>query len=139
MMQIIKKVVVKQILTENSKTKLKQQFLSKQYQLDKEIKQLEFVLHKKLRENRNNVNYQNSLKEGFRKEVAKRKERLRLLELKLAQLDELPLGSEINEGTVQMIETVKEGDDWEQILKGTEIVIKDGIVHEIRQGGMEDE
>lgn len=139
MVKIIKKVVVKQILTEKSKTKLKEQFLSKQYHLNKEIQQLEFVLHKKLKENKGNFNYQKSLKESFQREVSKRKEQIRLLELKLAQLDELPLGSELKEGTVQMIETVKEGDNWEKILKGTEIVIKDGIIHEIRQGGMENE
>ncbi|QKS71461.1 YlqD family protein [Paenalkalicoccus suaedae] len=138
-MEIIKKVVVKQILTEDSRTKLKEQFLSRQYQLTKELKQLEFVLHKKMKEN-TDPNYQKSLKESFNKEVAKRKERIRQLELKLGQLDELEIGAELREGTIQMIEKVEEGDNWEDILKGTEIVIKDGIVHELRDGGgMEDE
>ncbi|MDG5788215.1 YlqD family protein [Evansella sp. AB-P1] len=138
-MEIIKKVVVKQILTEKSKTRLKEQFLSKQYQLNKEIQQLEFVLHKKLKENKNNLNYQTSLKESFKREVSRRKDRLRQLELKLGQLDELALGAEVREGTIQMIETVEEGDNWEEIMKGTEIVIKDGVVFELRQGGMEDD
>ncbi|ADU30782.1 YlqD family protein [Evansella cellulosilytica] len=138
-MEIIKKVVVKQILTENSRTRLKEQFLSKQYQLNKEIQQLEFVLHKKIKENKNNVKYQTSLKESFNREVLRRKEKSRQLELKLGQLDELELGSELREGTIQMIEQVEEGDNWEELMKGTEIVIKDGVVHEIRQGGMEDD
>ncbi|MFA9557437.1 YlqD family protein [Evansella sp. AB-rgal1] len=138
-MEIIKKVIVKQILTEKSKTRLKEQFLSRQYQLNKEIQQLEFVLHKKLKANKNNVSYQTSLKESFQREVSRRKERLRHLELKLGQLDELELGSEIREGTIQMIEQVEEGDNWEEIMKGTEIVIKDGVVHEIRQGGVEED
>ncbi|WP_096435433.1 YlqD family protein [Alteribacter populi] len=138
-MQIIKKVVVKQILTEDSKTQLKEQFLSKQYQLNKELQQLEFVLHKKLKANKNNVNYQNSLKESFRRELQRRKEKLRQLELKLSQLDELELGSEIREGSIQMIEEVEEGDNWEGIMKGTEIVVKNGVVDEIRKGGMEDD
>lgn len=137
-MQIIKKVVVKQILTENSRDRLKEQFLSRQYQLTKELKQLEFVLHKKMKEN-TSQNYQQSLKASFDKEVAKRKERLRQLELKLGQLDELELGSELREGTIQMIEEVEEGDNWDEVMKGTEIVIKDGLVHELRSGGFEDE
>jgi len=137
-MEIIKKVVVKQILTEKSRTKLKEQFLSRQYQISKELKQLEFVLHKKMKENKS-ANYQTSLKESFNKEVAKRKERLRQFELKLGQLDELDLGAELREGTVQMIEQVEEGDNWEEIMKGTEIVIKDGLVYELRQGGMDDD
>ncbi|MBU9720293.1 MULTISPECIES: YlqD family protein [Bacillaceae] len=138
-MEIIKKVVVKQILTEKSKTRLKEQFLSRQYQLNKEIQQLEFVLHKKLKANKNNLNYQTSLKDSFKREMGRRKDRLRQLELKLGQLDELELGSEVREGTIQMIEQVEEGDNWEEIMKGTEIVIKDGVVYEIRQGGMEDD
>ncbi|ADH99229.1 YlqD family protein [Salisediminibacterium selenitireducens] len=137
-MQIIKKVVVKQILTEDSRDRLKEQFLSRQYQLTKELKQLEFVLHKKMKEN-TSQNYQQSLKASFDKEVAKRKERLRQLELKLGQLDELELGSELREGTIQMIEEVEEGDNWDEVMKGTEIVIKDGLVHELRSGGFEDE
>lgn len=137
-MEIIKKVVVKQILTEESR-RLKEQFVGRQYQLNKEIQRLEFVLHKKLKDNKNNIKYQNSLKESFNREVKRRKDRLRQLELKLGQLDEMDLGSELREGTIQMIEQVAEGDNWEEIMKGTEIVIKDGVVHEIRQGGVEDE
>lgn len=137
-MEIIKKVVVKQILTEESRTKLKEQFLSRQYQISKELKQLEFVLHKKMKENKS-ASYQTSLKESFNKEVAKRKERLRQFELKLGQLDELEIGAELREGTIQMIEQVEEGDNWEEIMKGTEIVIKDGLVYELRHGGMDDD
>ncbi|SDY73154.1 YlqD protein [Evansella caseinilytica] len=138
-MQIIKKVIIKQILTEKSKTRLKEQFLSRQYQLNREIQQLEFVLHKKMKANKNNLSYQTTLKESFGREVQRRKERMRQYELKLGQLDELEIGSELREGTIQMIETVEEGDNWEEMMKGTEIVIKDGVVHEIRQGGMDDE
>lgn len=137
-LEIIKKVVVKQILTEESRTKLKEQFLARQYQITKELKQLEFVLHKKMKEN-TSANYQASLKESFNKETARRKERLRQLELKLGQLDELELGAELREGTIQMIEQVEEGDNWEEIMKGTEIVIKDGVVHELRHGGVHDD
>jgi hypothetical protein len=137
-LEIIKKVVVKQILTDESRTKLKEQFLARQYQITKELKQLEFVLHKKMKEN-TSANYQASLKESFNKETARRKERLRQLELKLGQLDELELGAELREGTIQMIEQVEEGDNWEEIMKGTEIVIKDGMVHELRHGGVQDD
>ncbi|GEL06869.1 YlqD family protein [Salisediminibacterium halotolerans] len=137
-MEIIKKVVVKQVLTEESRDRLKEQFLSRQYKLSTELKQLEFVLHKKLKEN-TDEKYQKSLRQSFDKEVAKRKERLRQLELKLGQLDELELGAELREGTIQMIEQVEEGDNWDEVMKGTEIVIKDGVVNELRQGGMEEE
>ncbi|NJP36378.1 YlqD family protein [Alkalicoccus luteus] len=137
-MEIIKKVVVKQILTEDSRTKLQEQFLSRQYKLNNELKQLEFVLHKKMKEN-NDPKYQKSLQESFNKEVAKRKERIRQIELKLGQLEELEIGAELREGTIQMIEEVAEGDNWDEIMKGTEIVVKDGLVHELRHGGMEDD
>ena len=138
-MEIIKKVVVKQILTDKSKSRLKEQFIGRQYQLNKEIQQLEFVLHKKLKANKNNINYQTSLKESFNREVKRRQDKVRQLELKLGQLDEMNMGAELREGTIQMIESVAEGDNWEEIMKGTEIVIKDGLVHEIRQGGVEDD
>ncbi|PRO65252.1 YlqD family protein [Alkalicoccus urumqiensis] len=137
-MEIIKKVIVKQILTEDSKQKLQEQFLSRQYRLSNELKQLEFVLHKKMKET-TDPKYQRSLQESFNKEVAKRKDRIRQIELKLGQLEELEMGAELREGAIQMIEQVAEGDNWDEIMKGTEIVIKDGVVHELRNGGMEDD
>ncbi|MBB5172102.1 YlqD family protein [Texcoconibacillus texcoconensis] len=138
-MEIIKKVVVKQILTEDSRNKMKEQLLSRQYRLNNEIQQLEFVQQRQMRDTKADSSKQANIQEGFKREMTRRKERLRQIEVQLSQLDDLELGSEVKEGTLQTIENIEEGDDWQGVMGGTEIVIKDGVVHEIRKGGILDD
>jgi hypothetical protein len=44
----------------------------------------------------------------------------------------LPLGSEIKEKEVQALVDVNVGDSWDQITKEQMIIVKDGIIIEIR-------
>jgi F0F1-type ATP synthase membrane subunit b/b' len=53
----------------------------------------------------------------------------------LQQFQQMELGTEIQNMTVETTVEVRVGDDWTKILQGAEIIIKDGIVHEIRQNG----
>ncbi len=134
-MKIIKKVVVKQILTENRKLVLMNDFLSQKKQLEKEIKQLEFQLHKKLKASKNNFEYQNALKSSFHKEIKQRNDKVKMIDFQIVQLDELQIGTEMKEQSIDTLLEVNEGDDWNALMRGTEIIIKDGIVFEIREGG----
>lgn len=54
------------------------------------------------------------------------------MDFQIEQLHMLPLGSELKEKEVQAIIEVKKGTPWEDIEKGKTIIIKDGIVDEIR-------
>lgn len=134
-MKAIKKVVVKQILTENRKQAMLDDFLKQKKQVEKEIKQLEFQLHKKLKASKNNYEYQNALKSSFNKEIKERNDKVKIIDFQIGQLRELEIGTEIKEQTIDTLHEINVGDDWNMFIEGTEIIIKDGIVSEIREGG----
>jgi ElaB/YqjD/DUF883 family membrane-anchored ribosome-binding protein len=53
----------------------------------------------------------------------------------IQQIQQMELGTEVQNMNVETTVDVRVGDDWSKILRGAEIIIKDGIVHEIRRGG----
>jgi YlqD protein len=53
----------------------------------------------------------------------------------IQQIQQMELGTEVPNMNVETTVDVHVGDDWSKILRGAEIIIKDGIVHEIRRGG----
>lgn len=128
-MKILQTVVVKQILTEASRKKLHDQFVAAKLQLEKECDQLHFEL-KRLEDKKRFSTY--SLKSHFEKEIQLRREKEKLLEFQLEQLHMLPLGSELKEKEVQAIVDVEIGDNWEEISGQPAIIIKDGMITEIR-------
>lgn len=128
-MQIIQTVVVKQILTETSKQKLLETYFARKLQMQKEYQQLQFEL-KKLE--KNNKYQQSVLKKHFEKELQKRQEKEKLLEFQIEQLHMLPIGSELKEKEVQALVEIKVGDVWDERMSQPTIIIKDGIIEEIR-------
>lgn len=69
------------------------------------------------------------------REERARREKLEILHFQLDQSQNVPLGSELHYTTVESTIAVQVGDAWNEIMNGTEIIVKDGIVHAIRQGG----
>lgn len=130
-MQIIQNVVVKQVLTEKSKAELLRKYEDARLQLQKEKEQLRFEAKKM---EKTKKFHPASVKKHFEKEILNREEKIKLLDFQIEQLQLLPLGSELKEGEVQALVEVDVGDRWEDIVKKKTIVIKDGIVTEIRQG-----
>lgn len=128
-MKILQNVIVTQVLTESSKNELLDQYKSKRLQLQKESEQLRFEL-KKLEKTRNMQ--PGTLKSHFEKEINQRQEKIKLLEFQMEQLEILPVGSELKEREVQSLIDVQVGANWEELMKTRTIVIKDGVVSEIR-------
>lgn len=129
MMQLIQTVIVKQILTKQSKNKLLNKYFAGKLQMQKEYEQLQFEL-KKLEKAKK---YQASaLKTHFEKELEKRLDKEKLYEFQIEQLHMLPLGSELKEKEVQALVEVNVGDDWEKVMGQHTIIIKDGKIEEIR-------
>jgi YlqD protein len=127
-MKILQTVQVKQVLTEKSRTELLGDYEQKKLQLEKECSQLQFELKKM---EKAKAFPPGAVKEHFRKEIALREERVRQLEFQIAQLDMLPLGSELKETEVQAIIEISAGDSWE--ANQHEIIVRDGIIEEIRK------
>lgn len=128
-MKILQNVIVTQVLTESSKNELLDKYKSKRLQLQKESEQLRFEL-KKLEKTRNMQPA--TLKSHFEKEINHRQEKIKLLEFQMEQLEILPVGSELKEREVQSLVDVQVGANWEELMKTRTIVIKDGVVSEIR-------
>ncbi|WP_078547176.1 YlqD family protein [Litchfieldia alkalitelluris] len=128
-MQIIQTVIVKQILTENSKSELLDSSQLKKQQLQKEIEQLKFE-RRKLEKIKKVVN--TSANGSYDKEMKSRAEKIKILDFQMDQIHMLPIGSEIKEKEIQGLVEVVPGDNWDQLQAFKTIIIKDGIVQEIR-------
>jgi len=68
-------------------------------------------------------------------ERTQRVERREQLIQQLSQIQQMDLESEVANGTVETNVDVNVGDSWEKVLQGSEIIVKDGVVIEIRQNG----
>lgn len=129
-MNVLQNVIVKQVLTERSKNQLLEKYHENKVQLEKECDQLRFEL-KKMEKTKK---FQSAnLKNHFEKEIHTRQEKLKLLEFQIEQLHMLPIGSELKEKEIQGIVEVNVGDKWEDIITNRTIIIKDGVVAEIRE------
>lgn len=124
-MNIIKRVQVKQIITEKSKQKIEQDFSQQKMYLEQECQQLLFEQRKL--QNKPGLSKQ-EIKDRFEQEIEQRKEKIRLLDFKIEQLAMLELGSELVEREVDALVEVKEGSSWSGLMDEQAIVIKDDVV-----------
>ncbi|GGB30021.1 hypothetical protein F3157_13455 [Virgibacillus dakarensis] len=124
-MKIIKKVLIKQIVTEKSKEKLQMNFHHHKMRLEQECQQLLFEQRKL--QNKTGVSKQ-EVTSRFQQEIKNRKEKMKLLDFKMEQLDMLEIGSEIVEKEVEALVEVDVGTHWNEIMEDRAIVIKDDVV-----------
>ncbi|MEC5422717.1 YlqD family protein [Virgibacillus sp. C22-A2] len=124
-MKIMKKVLIKQIVTEKSKEKLRENFHNHKMRLEQECQQLLFEQRKL--QNKPGISKQ-EVTNRFQQEINNRKEKIKLADFKNEQLDMLELGSEITEKEVEALVEVSEGSHWNDIMGERAIVIKDDIV-----------
>ncbi len=129
-MKNIRNIIVKQILTEKSKHELFRKFEQKIEQMNNEIGQLQF--EKKKYEKTKKAQASPVDVSRFDEEISSRTEKCELLQFQLQQLEILPLGTELKETEVSGILEINIGDDWNELTKERTIVIKDGVIDEIR-------
>ncbi|GGP12319.1 YlqD family protein [Oceanobacillus neutriphilus] len=124
-MKLIKKVPIKLVVTEESKEKIRQNFNNHKLRLEQECQQLQFEIRKLKNKS---VNVRSDMETRFNQEIKNRQEKMKLLDFKIEQLDELKMGSEIVEKEVEVLVEVEVGSDWNHIMKEQAIVIKDDKV-----------
>ncbi|MBY7143657.1 YlqD family protein [Virgibacillus sp. NKC19-3] len=127
-MKIIKNVLIKQIVTEKSKEKLQRNFHESKMRLEQECQQLRFEQRKL--ENKAGVSKQD-IAHRFQQEINNRKEKIKLADFKIEQLNMLELGSEIIEKEVEALVEVGVGSNWDEIMGERAIVIKDDVVIQV--------
>ena len=130
-MNIIKKVLIKQIVTGKSKEEMKLKFSNHKMQLEQECQQLLFEQRKLLNKSGNS---REEIKKRFQSEICKRQDEIRLAEFKMNQLDILPIGTEMIEREVEALVEVKTGMHWEELMEPGSIVVEDGVVIRIESG-----
>lgn len=134
-MRIKRPVTVKMIVTNRTKRDLLQQCEQSIRQLELELEQLSFerrkLMHRAEKQGRDVIQ---QAEEKLQKEVAERQKKHGQLKVQYEQIEQLQEGSEIVHSHVESDVTVEIGDRWEDLMKKPEIVLKDGVVYEIRGG-----
>lgn len=125
LMQLIKKVIIKQVLTENSKSRMWNEWKQTQEQLERECEQLLFEQRKLQHKHGKSKQV---IKDRFLHEIETRKEKIKQIDFKIEQLSLLELGSEIVEQEMDAMVEVTVGTKWSAIHEPSTIVIRDDIV-----------
>ncbi|USG67745.1 YlqD family protein [Brevibacillus ruminantium] len=135
MLTILRTVQVKIILTEAARSAMMEKYERELRQQEDEREQWEFQAKKLLADARKrSADLFQQMQERLSVEERKRLEKQGNLQFQKRQLENLPLGAEIDYMTVQSPVQIQVGDVWEEKMAGTVIVIKDGVIHEIRGG-----
>lgn len=139
--QLMRQVAVKAIVTENFKTQVGNEINRNLAQIEAELQQLDFKGKRAITEIEKR--YPQGLPAEARAQVDSirvqvEQEKMRLLQLREEMtgqsqaLSELPLGSVVTQFTVENPVEVRVGENIFQRLEGGEILVKDGIIQEIR-------
>lgn len=137
--QLVRQVQVKAIVTENFKTQVAGEIGRNLQQIDAELQQLEFKGKRAIADLEKKAATAPEARiqmDNIRQQVEA--ERMRLLQLKeemtaqQSALSELPIGSVVTQFTVENAIEVRLGENIFQRLEGGEILVKDGIIQEIR-------
>ena len=139
--KLIRQIAVRAIVTENFKNQVANEINRNLQQIDAELQQLEFKGRRAISELEKRAagtmtNEIRTQMEAIRQQVEA--EKMRLLQLREEMqgqsqaLAELPVGSVVTQFTVENPVEVRLGENIFQRLEGGEILVKDGIIQEIR-------
>lgn len=139
--QLIRQIAVRAIVTENFKSQVSNEIQRNLQQIDAEIQQLEFKGKRAIADIEKRTGGAVSTDARVQIETIRSQveaEKMRLLQLKEEMqgqnqaLSELPLGSVVTQFTVENPVEVRIGENIFQRLEGGEILVKDGVIQEIR-------
>ncbi|TCS79213.1 YlqD family protein [Tepidibacillus fermentans] len=137
-MKIKVPIPVKMIVTDSSKIKMRNEINESIRKLNVELEQLQFQQKKLMNEaQKKGREAVRIVQERMDYETNRRKEKLVTLTEQLNHLEKIEEGEEIFHRFVEAEMEIHVGDSWNQIFHGNEIVIKDGIVIEIRKGALD--
>jgi len=136
MLSIRQPVAVKIILTELAKQQILTEQRRQVEQLMAELEQIEQQGKQAIEEAMaQGGQVAQQIHQQLDEERAKRFQQREQLIQQIQQIQQLELGTELQNMTVETNIDVSVGDDWNKILLGSEIIVKDGVINEIRRGG----
>lgn len=137
MLTIRQPVVVKIVLTEETKQNWLAELRRLVNQTIAELEELEFRSKQWMREAEKQGDAAiQAAEQRVQTERSQREERREQLIAQLSQIQQMDIGTEMPNGQVETMVEVSVGDSWEKVLMGSEIVVKDGVIVEIRRGGV---
>jgi len=131
--QILRPVTIKAKVTEGLKVSLGKELKAALQQLDDELQQLESQVKRAQLTQTISAQQQMQLRQLVEQEKAKRADKKAQIHEEMQAILQLPLGSEIVQGTAQSLATVDVGDDFDALVS-MELVVEDGKVIAIRKG-----
>lgn len=139
--KLVRQIAVRAIVTENFKNQVGQEINRNLQQIDAELQQLEFKGKRAIADIEKRTAGVVTADARMQIETIRQQveaEKMRLLQLKeemqgqFQALNELPLGSVVTQFTVENPVEVRIGENIFQRLEGGEILVKDGVIQEIR-------
>ncbi len=139
--QLVRQIAVRAIVTENFKNQVGNEINRNLQQIDAELQQLEFKGKRAISDIEKRAAGAPTGDARMQIETIRQQveaERAWLLQLKeemqaqFQALNELPLGSVVTQFTVENPVEVRVGENIFQRLEGGEILVKDGVIQEIR-------
>ncbi len=133
---LLRPVTVKVRVTEQFKDGMVFELEQQIDRLDNEIQQLEFQIKRMRLELANNTIGASAAQQKHEMEKQRRQESKARLTEQLNNMENMPIGSEILNSSIQGIVEIKVGDDWDRVL-GAEVIVEDSKVVEIREVAVE--
>lgn len=139
--QLMRQIAVRAIVTENFKNQVGNEITRNLQQIDAELQQLEFKGKRAIADIEKRTGGAVTTDARIQIDTIRQQieaEKMRLLQLKeemqgqFQALSELPLGSVVTQFTIENPVEVRIGENIFQRLEGGEILVKDGIIQEIR-------
>jgi len=139
--QLVRQIAVRAIVTENFKNQVGNEINRNLQQIDAELQQLEFKGKRAIADIEKRTAGAVTTDARVQVETIRQQveaEKMRLMQLKeemqaqFQALNELPLGSVVTQFTVENPVEVRIGENIFQRLEGGEILVKDGVIQEIR-------
>lgn len=135
-MEIRQPVAIKLILTDLTKQEIIEEQRRQIEEVTDELEQLETQGREALQQAmQQGGEFAQQVRQQLENEKEQREQRREELFQQMQQIQQLELGTEVQNMTVETVVDVKVGDDWSKVLQGAEIIVKDGIIQEIRQNG----
>jgi len=133
-MRLKRSVTVKVIVTEEFKNRLKDELSSTLRRVESVSQQLDFQLRRYVPEvAKTDIEQAGRLRREIEGERHRHEEMRSELESRIREVTGLDIGSQYEQGTVEGEVEISVGDNLIEKLTGTEILIKDGIVEEIKE------
>lgn len=127
-------VTIKAIVTEDFKSKMKDELSKTLGRLESASQQLEFQLRRYVPEvAKTDIEQAGRLRREIEGERQKHETARAELSDRLKEVSDLDLGSEFVQGTIEAEVEIAVGDNLLEKLGGQEIIIKDGIIQEIKE------